>query len=148
MTRAITLNNLGCYHARLGELAQGRTRCEQALQLFLDIGNPYGQGITLESLGDIYHQFGDHDRAIAHYRLAADHYRQAGDLYSLARTLALLGDTCQAVADTAGAHDARQQAIHILDGMHHPNADQTRARLRQLQASAATSGNSRWDSIL
>jgi hypothetical protein len=36
---------------------------------------------------------------------------------------------------TAAAGHAWQQAIHILDGMQHPDADHTRARLRQLNNS-------------
>jgi DNA-binding SARP family transcriptional activator/Tfp pilus assembly protein PilF len=140
MTRGIALHNLGWYHARLGELSRARTQCEHALQLFRDIGSPYGQAITLESLGYVYQQQGDHDRAIAHYRLAADHYRQVGDLYSLARTLDQLGESCQAADDTAAARHARQQAMHLLDGMQHPEVDQTRTRLRQLNS---TSGQAR-----
>jgi tetratricopeptide (TPR) repeat protein len=132
VTQGIALNNLGWYHARLGELSQARTRCEHALQLFRDIGMRYGQAIALDSLGYVYRHLGDHDQAIAHYRLAADGYRQAGDLYSLAQTLAMLGESFQTADDTAAARDAWQQAVHILDGMHHPEADQTRAKLRQL----------------
>ena len=139
MTRGIALHNLGWYHGRLGELAQARTRCEHALQLFRDIASPYCQAITLESLGYIHHRLGDHDRAIAQYRLAADHYRQIGDLYSLARTLDQLGETCQAAHDTAAARHAWQQAMHLCDGMQHPDAEQTRTRLRQLNSTSGPS---------
>jgi DNA-binding SARP family transcriptional activator len=135
VTQAVALNNSGWYHARLGEFSRARTHCEQALQLFRDIGFRYGQAITLDSLGYICHHHGDHDRAIAHYRLAAGHYRQMGDLYNLAQTLARLGESFQAAGDTAAARHAWQQAIHILDGMQHPDADHTRARLRQLNNS-------------
>ncbi|HET9899255.1 MAG TPA: BTAD domain-containing putative transcriptional regulator [Streptosporangiaceae bacterium] len=135
-TQALALNNLGWYHARLGELEQARTRCEQALQLFRDVRNQYGQALTLDSLGYVYHQHGDHDRAVTCYQLAVDAYRQVGDLFQLAQTLIRLGDSCQAAADTTGARDAWQQAARILDAMHHPDAQQTQAKLRRLDSAA------------
>ncbi len=132
--RAIALNNLGWYHARLGELDEARTQCEHALQLFRGMGNQYGQAVTLDSLGYIYHQLGNDHQAIAHYRLAADQCRQIGDLHFLPHTLAQLGESCQAVSDTAGARDAWQQAADILDSMQHPGAHEIQARLRRLDA--------------
>jgi tetratricopeptide (TPR) repeat protein len=132
MTHALALNNLGWFHARLGELPQARVCCEHALELFRDIGNPYGQTVTLDSLGYIYRQAGDLGQAVAHYRLAVDQYRQLGDLRKLADSLARLGDSCQAAADTTAARDAWQQALPILDSMQDPEADRIRAKLHLL----------------
>jgi tetratricopeptide (TPR) repeat protein len=134
VTRAVALNNLGWYHARLGELDQARTLCDQALQLFRDMRNPYGQAITRDSLGFIYHQLGNHDLAAVHYRLAADQYRQLGDFHNLADTLARLAESHEAAGDIAAARDAWPQAIALLDGMRHPDAQNRRDRLRQLDS--------------
>jgi tetratricopeptide (TPR) repeat protein len=134
--RARVLNNLGWFHARLGELDQARAQCGQALQIYRDVGNRYGEAVTLDSLGYICDRAGDHDRAIAYYRLAVVQLRQLGARYEAADVLARLGDTCQALGDTASARDARQQAVQELDGMQHPGARETVARLRQLDATS------------
>lgn len=77
---ATVLNNLGWFHARLGELDQARPYCEQALQRYRDAGSRYGEAITQDSLAYIHAQAGDHARAIACYRLAARQLRQLGAL--------------------------------------------------------------------
>jgi tetratricopeptide (TPR) repeat protein len=140
VTRGLALNNLGWYHARLGELSEARSRCEQALQLFRDIDFPYGEATTLDSLGYIYRLLGDHDRAVAYYRLVADQFRQIGDLHELAQVLGRLGDSCQAVSDTAAARDAWQQAGHIMDSLRHPDAEQIHAKLRRLNSLSSQAG--------
>jgi hypothetical protein len=43
--------------------------------------------------------------------------------------MAHLGDAHQAARDTAAARRAWQQALAVLDGLHHPGADRVRARL-------------------
>lgn len=132
--QATVLNNLGWFHARLGELDQGRIRCEQALELYRDIGSRCGQATTVDSLAFIYSQAGDHGQAIAYYRLAADELRQIGALHEAAQVLGRLGDTCQAANDLAGARGAWRQALQILDGMQHPDAQDALVKLRQLEA--------------
>jgi DNA-binding SARP family transcriptional activator/tetratricopeptide (TPR) repeat protein len=132
--QAAVLNNVGWFHARLGELDQARINCQRALELFRDVGNRYGEAVALDSLAYVYHQAGDQAQAIGHYRRAADQLRQLGALHELAHVLGRLADTCQAAADTAGARAAWQQAIQVLEGMQHPAAQETLAKLRQLEA--------------
>ncbi len=124
---ATLLNNLGYFHARLGELDQARVRCRQALELYRDAGDRYGEAITLDSLAYICHQAGDHAEAVAHYGRAIEQLRQLGAVGTCARVLRGLGESHQAAGDTAAARDARQQAMQILDGMHHPDAELTSA---------------------
>jgi len=138
--QARVLNNLGWFHARLGELDQARTYCQRALDLFHDADNRCGQAVTLDTLAYIHHRAGDHAQAITHYRLAADQLREIGALREFAETLGRLGDTCDAADDTAGACAAWHQAIEILDGMQHPDAQEMLAKLRQLEASNTTTG--------
>jgi DNA-binding SARP family transcriptional activator/tetratricopeptide (TPR) repeat protein len=130
--RATVLNNLGWFHAQLGELDQARTHCQRALELYRDVGSRYGEAVTLDSLAYICDQAGDHAQAIAHYRLAADLLREIGALHEAAAVLGRLGDSRQAAAEPAGARDAWQQAIQILDGMQHPGARESLAKLREL----------------
>jgi tetratricopeptide (TPR) repeat protein len=134
--RATVLNDLGWYHARLGELDQARTQCQHALELYRDVGSRYGEAVTLDSLAYICHQAGDDGQAIIQYRLAAHQLRRLGALHAAADVLGRLGDACQAAADTTGARDAWQQAIQILDGMQHPGAQETLVKLRQLEATS------------
>jgi tetratricopeptide (TPR) repeat protein/transcriptional regulator with XRE-family HTH domain len=138
--QAIVLNNLGWFHARLGELDQARAHCERALQLYRDLGSHYGQAITLDSLAYICRQADDHAQAAARYRHAADQLLQIGALHKAAEVLIHLGDTYQAAADPASARDAWQQAIRILDGMQHPAAAEALAKLRQLHATNSQPG--------
>jgi len=126
------LNNLGWYHARLGELDQARTHCEHALELFRGAGSSCGQAMALDTMAFICQQAGDHTLAIAHYRRAAHQLLQIGALREAADVLIRVGGTYEAAADPASARDAWQQAIHILDGMQHPAAAEALAKLRQL----------------
>ncbi len=117
ITYAIALNNLGWFHAQLGDLSEALTCCEHALDLHREIGSHNGQAVTLDSLGYIYHRLGRHDQAIAHYRLAADQYRHIGDRHELAKTIGRMDETCRAAADNAAAREALRDAVHILDSM-------------------------------
>jgi tetratricopeptide (TPR) repeat protein len=132
--QATALNDLGWYHARLGEFEQARAQCRHALELYRRDGSQYGQGITLDSLAYICHQSGDHAQAIVHYRLAVGHLRLAGALHAAADVLVRLADACQAVGDAGAAEDAWQQAMQILDGMQHPGAREALTRLRRFRS--------------
>jgi tetratricopeptide (TPR) repeat protein len=134
--QATVLNNLGWFHARLGELDQARVHCERALELFRGAGSHYGQAVTLDTLGFICHQAGDYAQAVAHYQRAANQLLHIGALHEAADVLIRLGDTYQAAADPDGARDAWQQAIRLLDGMRHPAAAEALAKLRQLEPSS------------
>jgi len=60
--------------------------------------------------------------------------REAGDLPTQAEVLTHLGDTRYAAGELPQARDAWQQALDILDGLHHPDAGQVRTKLAAIDA--------------
>jgi tetratricopeptide (TPR) repeat protein/transcriptional regulator with XRE-family HTH domain len=123
------LNNVGWYHGLLGDYEQARVFCRQALTLSAKAGHRRTEGHVWDSLGYAEHHLGNLAGAIACYQRALSRHREAGDRYHEAETLARLGDTRDAAGDPFLARDAWQQALHIFDELHHPDAEQVRARL-------------------
>jgi DNA-binding SARP family transcriptional activator/tetratricopeptide (TPR) repeat protein len=102
---AVSLNLMGWSHARRSELAEARACCDQALTLHAHHRDLEGQAITLDSLGYIAQQSGEHDRAL-HYAGRAvvlftelAHSSYAAHSHDLvARSHAALGDHDQAAS--------------------------------------------------
>jgi tetratricopeptide (TPR) repeat protein len=130
------LNNIGWYHARLGDHNRALSYCLRALGVFRDIGHRNGEAQTLDSIGFAYHHLGQHDQAIAHYRQALAIFRDLGARYDQADLLHHLGETQQAAGHHhhQAASQTWQRALAILDELHHPDADQLRAKLDRLDA--------------
>jgi hypothetical protein len=59
-------------------------------------------------------------------------FREGGDRYNEATILAHLGDTHHAAGHREAARDAWQQGLAILDQLAHPDADQVRTKLHNL----------------
>jgi tetratricopeptide (TPR) repeat protein/transcriptional regulator with XRE-family HTH domain len=127
---ANALNNVGWYHARLGEYETALRRCQQALGLQQELGNRRGEACTWDSVGVAYHHLGRHADAIACYQQALTLFRDNGYRYYEAGTLVNLGDTYQSSRDISAARDCWRAALAILTDLHHPDAEQVRARLR------------------
>lgn len=130
--QAKALNQVGWYHAELGDYTQALRYCRQALALQQSIGEHDGEADTWDSLGYVHHHLGDREQAVICYRRAVDLYRELGSRFDEADTLIRLGDTHQASSDIDAAHDAWRRAMMILDDLGHPNADQVRARLHDV----------------
>jgi DNA-binding SARP family transcriptional activator len=126
---ANALNSIGWCHAQLGDPQQARTFCQEALSLYRELGNRYCEAHVWDSLGYAEHQLGRLAGAADCYSRALTLFREVGDRFGEAEILAHLGDTRHATGDQQGAQDAWQQALAILDDLHHPGADQVRARL-------------------
>jgi DNA-binding SARP family transcriptional activator/Tfp pilus assembly protein PilF len=134
------LNGIGWCYAQLGDPGQALPYCEQALALDRELGNLHAVSATLHSLGYVHHRLGDHARAVACYQDALGLSRQLGDRYGQADALAFLGETYRASGHPAGAREAWQQALDILAELRHPEADDIRAKLRDLDAAPLTTG--------
>ncbi|SMD27504.1 AfsR/SARP family transcriptional regulator [Kibdelosporangium aridum] len=132
--QAWALNALGWAHAELGNFQQALTHCHHALRLLRDLHNRDrdGEADTLDSLGYAHHHLGHHTQAIAHYQQALALYRELGNRYDEAETLTHLGDTHHVTGNQAAAQEAWRQALVILDQLGHPDADQVRTKLTQL----------------
>lgn len=130
------LNDVGWYHARLGEYDRALERCQLALGLLQLAEDEYGQAHTWDSLGYIHRHLGDHLNAVACYRRALRLFRQSGDYYSEATGLTYLGDAHHAVGDFDAADAAWRQALRTLDRLGHPDAANVRNRLRSGEVEA------------
>ena len=129
--QAHALNAVGWYHILLGHPQQGVTFCQQALGLYGQVGDRVGQARAWDSLGYAQHNLGRFDSATTCYQHALAIFRDLGELYHQADTLDRLGDTCAAAADLPTAREAWQQALCTLENLHHPDADQIRAKLHR-----------------
>jgi tetratricopeptide (TPR) repeat protein len=89
---------------------------------------------ALDSLGYAHHQLGNHAEATACYQQAIDLHREIGSRLSLAEALGHLGDACHAAGSPAEARAAWEEALTVLAGLNHPDADQIRAKLKELGA--------------
>ena len=127
--QAMVLNNIGWCHAQLGDYGQALVHCEQALTMFTELGNRHAEAYAWDSLGFAHHHLGQHDEAVSCYQQALTLARELGDRHNQAKILTNLGDAHQAADRPSAARDAWQQALGIFDDLHHPSADQIRAKL-------------------
>jgi tetratricopeptide (TPR) repeat protein len=136
---ARVLNNIGWFHALLGEPQQALAPCQQALALNEQIGDLRLNADTLASLGYAHHLLGQHRQAIDHLQRSTARYREIGDRRMLATTLERLGDAHHAAGDRDAACDAWHEALTVLDqlgvaGPGFPDADQINEKLHRLDA--------------
>ena len=129
LARALHLTGRCCAH--LGRHQQARASCQQALAVLQELGHRPYEAETWHSLGVAEHQSGDHAAAAACHQRALGLFRELGDRHTQARVLAHLGDARHAAGQIQAACRAWHEAVAILDALHHPDADQIRARLRK-----------------
>jgi len=132
--QAEALNSVGWLSAVVGDHQQALSYCEQSLDLFRDLGSQEGEASALDSLGYAHQQVGQHAEAAACYQQALELHRKAGSRWGAGDTLGHLGDTCHAAGKLQEARTFWEEALAILEDLHHPEADQIRAKLRDLSA--------------
>jgi tetratricopeptide (TPR) repeat protein len=133
---ARALNDVGWTHAQLGNYQQALDCCHDALAQTRELDDHLGQAITWDSIGYAHHHLGHHVQAIDCYTRALTLYQQLGNRYRQAETLAHIGDTHHTTGNPHAARDAWQQALRIREELHHPRAEQIRARLYDLNKAA------------
>jgi DNA-binding SARP family transcriptional activator/tetratricopeptide (TPR) repeat protein len=126
---AEALNAVGWFHAQLGDYQEALRCCEQALRLSRERGDAFNEAATLDSKGYALSHLHRHAEALRCYRTSVRIYESLRARYFQAAVLLHLGDACQAAGEAAGARDAWQDAIGILDELAHPDAELARARL-------------------
>jgi len=132
--QAQALNSVGWLNAVVGDHQQAVSYCEQSLDLFRDLGSTEGEASALDSLGYAHQQAGQHAEATACYLRAVELHRAAGSRWGAGDTLGHLGDTCHAAGKLQEARAFWEEALTILADLHAPEADQIRAKLRDLGA--------------
>ncbi len=134
--QAEALNSVGWLSAVVGDHQQALSYCEQSLDLFRDLGSQEGEASALDSLGYAHQQAGQHAEAAACYQQALELHRAAGSRWGVGDTLGHLGDTCHAAGKPDEARTFWEEALAILEDLNHPEADQIRAKLRDLGVAA------------
>jgi len=132
--QAQALNSVGWLYAVTGDHQQAVSYCEKSLALFRDLGTQEGEASALDSLGYAHQQAGHHAEAAACYQKALELHRAAGSRWGVGDTLGHLGDTCHAAGNAEGARAFWVEALAILEDLHASEADQIRAKLRDLGA--------------
>jgi DNA-binding SARP family transcriptional activator len=127
------LNAVGWYHALLGDYPEARRLCRQALALNDRYGSRHLEGDIWSRLGYTEHHAGDFGAAADCHERALRIFRTVGDRWGEAETLIALGDVRLAVGELLQAREDWQQALDILDELHHPYADEVRARLTGME---------------
>ena len=129
---ARALNGIGWCHTHLGDHRLAITYCDEARTLYRGLGDRRGESHALDSLGYANHALGRQQEAIASFDEALALRRELGDRWGEATTLAHLGDAHCATGDLLAAQDTWRYSVEILDQLGHPDADQIRAKLRDL----------------
>lgn len=133
--QALALNSIGWFHAILGNHEEAISACSRALKLSRELGSGHEDvANTLDSLGYAHQQAGHHAEATSCYQQALDLHRGIGSRWGVAETLCHLGDARHAVGDRTAARTAWEEALTILDDLHHPDRDRIRAKLTDLGA--------------
>jgi tetratricopeptide (TPR) repeat protein len=99
------------------------------MALAQEVGDEHGQAITWDSLGYAHHHLGHYPEAIACYQRSLSILEAEGDRFRQTNILTHIGDTHHADGQWRAARQAWQQALVILDDLHHPDAEQIRAKL-------------------
>jgi DNA-binding SARP family transcriptional activator/tetratricopeptide (TPR) repeat protein len=124
-------NFVGFQLAMLGRYSEAVRYCKQAVMLMQQLDHRHGLAGALDSLAYVYRCTGHHVEAARCYQQAAELFRELGDRHQSAVTLGRIGDAHHDDGNHAAAHQAWTQALAILDDLHHPDAIEIRAKLRQ-----------------
>jgi DNA-binding SARP family transcriptional activator/tetratricopeptide (TPR) repeat protein len=128
-SEAEALNNVGWDHGLLGDYQRARVFCRRALTLSAEADYRWTEGDAWDSLGYAEHHLGNLAEAAACYQRALSIAREHGERRLEAETLTHMGDTHHDAGELGQAREAWQQALAILEDLHHPDADQVRAKL-------------------
>jgi DNA-binding SARP family transcriptional activator/tetratricopeptide (TPR) repeat protein len=128
--KATALNNVGYCHALIGDYHEALIWCQQARDLWQELGVRFGEADAWDSIAYAHQRLGHYSQAIDCYKRAQRLH--SGNRYRYARHTGRLGDAYQETGNTAAAKDAWQQALAILDELHHADAAQVRAKLNSL----------------
>ncbi|HEY4462885.1 MAG TPA: tetratricopeptide repeat protein, partial [Streptosporangiaceae bacterium] len=137
---AHALNGIGWYLTHIGERRQALSYCQEAMALFRELGDHRGQAATAHSLGLAYYQVGDYPQALASYRDAIEAAVRSGSRYTEAIALTSLADTYYTTGDTEAARAAWNRALALFDQLRHPDSEDVRTKLRELDLETALGG--------
>ena len=86
------IHALGDVHRMLAEYEQARTRYEQALPVYREIGSKLGEANCMKALGDVHIAMAEYEQARTRYEQALPVYREIGSKLGEANCMKALGD--------------------------------------------------------
>lgn len=132
----LALTEIGWYHSKAGQPQQALTPCQQSLDLNRELGNRDGEAESWTVLGYASHHLARHTEAIDCYRHAPELLSELSHIYHQATVLSYLGDAHHDAGEPGAARETWIRALAILDDLHHPDADQVRAKLQDIDAAS------------
>ena len=136
---AWTLNTIGELHAGLEQPNRAVEYYRQALAVFTETGDKEGEAVALNDLGAAMDAAGRFADAVTHHTAALATATATGDRRQQAGALNGLGRAHQRLGQASLARECYHDALALFSDLDLPDADQVRARLRDLdQAQDAT----------
>jgi DNA-binding SARP family transcriptional activator/tetratricopeptide (TPR) repeat protein len=134
--QARALGGIGWCHTLLGDHLRALTICQQALDLHRQLGDELGEAAAWDSLGGAHHQLGHYQEAVTSFRRSIMLYSELGEHYYHAEAMTRMGDAHEAAGNLEAAHDAWLQAATMLAQLGHPDVEEVRAKIAQLDLKA------------
>lgn len=130
---ADALNNVGWFHAQLGQYEQARDLCEDSLARCREIQDQDGEGNALDSLAFIASRTGGYAQAVQHYQDQLALWRDLGYTNEHASALDRLGRAHLDWGERDLARTAWQEAVRLYRGANRTiDADELEQRLAKL----------------
>jgi DNA-binding SARP family transcriptional activator/tetratricopeptide (TPR) repeat protein len=128
------LNQVAWTYILMGEHDRALEHCEKGIALYQKIGEDYGEASTQDTTGYAHHHLGRYDAAIECFEVSLRLFREIGDRYLEADVLRHLGASHRAAGDRDAARAAWRRALVLLEEAAHPEANDMRASLHDLDA--------------
>lgn len=129
MLHADALSRIARQRVRLGAPAEALGLAERALDLYRGIDHRDGEAYACITLGFTHQALGGYEQALEWFELALATDRELGVRYWEAEALNQIGDTHRMWGARDKAVAAWSAAAAILDGLHHPDGLDVRAKL-------------------
>jgi tetratricopeptide (TPR) repeat protein len=127
-------NSIGWSLTLLDRHAEAVEYCRRALDILEEIGDRFGAACAWDSLGQAQHMLGGYAEAAESYLRAHALWQSLGHRYQEADSLVRLGDTRAAAENLDAAERTWEQALELLDRLHHPDVGPVRDRLSRAGA--------------
>ena len=102
-----------------GALKEARTLAEQALPLWVELGDVRGEATTLVTIATTAYMTGDFQAAAEHLTTALDRWEKTGDASGHAHALDLFGLVSERLGDLLDAERKHLAAVGLLRGIDH-----------------------------
>ncbi|MDQ0808404.1 tetratricopeptide (TPR) repeat protein [Streptomyces sp. B3I7] len=136
---AYVYNEVGWTYSLCGEYDEAITQCLRAVAIHQQIGNTSGEAHALDKLGWAHHHLKQYPQALDYFGQALKLWRPMGDRHLMAETLVHIGETHLAAENPENTALSWRMALSIFQEFDHPDVEQLKVRLAQLDGMAVGS---------